>query len=1243
MEWNEATFSGNEIPKMENNRYNAENRTYLKTIRLPREPSNVRIEPAFTFKKSAGLFSDSFKHDLSEKFNLSYDIGYDQKQALLKLSINPIKRGEQGKIDFIQTIHVEVDFQENSQTLRKKGEENDWPDQSKLASGNWFKMGIDTTGVFKITYQFLKELGLNPSNIDPEKLQIFGSGGVMLPQSLAKDYPKGLREIPISVIGSGDGSFDRGDLILFYGQGPVNWQYDSNSNTYSHQKNYYSNKGFYFIREGNERGNRIKEQKSLEGASYSTNRFDELHYHEKEQFTQINEEIKTGRDWYGEIFNEKASHSFTFNLNKNPDSLIVKYGLAHRNPNSATFAIKFNGNLEKRVNIDRVRGFNRYESDYIEKEVSSLKRYQVPQDLEISIQYNEHDNNRGWLDFISLRARTELNYTNNYQFVFKDHATLNHEKARYNVKNAYGKVRIWDITNHWNVHSQEIKQKHGHTYFVDSSKALREYIAFQPNRTFKPNAVGKINNQNLHSLSPAKMVIVTQDRFRSQAKALAEFHRNKDDFSVHVVTPPAIYQEFSSGRQDITGIRNFLKMLYDKADNKAEQPEYLLLFGDASYDYKDRIDSNTNLVPTYQSKNCYSPTNSFATDDYYAYLDDNEGSMDNFLDGANYYADLAIGRIPVSDEAQADNVVDKIKNYHNDPESLGPWQNLVTLVGDDEDDNKHLKQAEKVANLINKHGPDYTVNKIYLDAYEQKTTPSGTRYPDVKEDINQRINEGTLVFNYIGHGGERGLSHERVVQLKDIPKWDNNYRLPLFVTATCEFSRYDDPNFTSAGERTLFKKGGGAIALFSTTRLVFINQNGILNRNLFRNNIFQQKNGQYKRLGKIIQEAKKRIDHNQSSSFRNNTRKFALLGDPALKLAYPRNDIETTKINKQPFSSDDSLKALQKVTLKGKVKSNNGNVLENFNGTINPTVFDKKIDLKTLGNDPGSNKTTFKLRNSVIYDGKAKVKNGEFNFSFVVPKDIAYTKGQGKISYFASDKLKDANGHDFIQIGGTAEDPISDDQPPKVDLYLNDRDFEDGGITSTDPLLLADIMDNYGINTAANGIGHQPRMILDDKESEKLPDAYQASFDSSNKGTLKHRLKDLEPGKHYLKLKVWDVMNNAGEDQISFVVKEDENIEIRELLNYPNPFATRTNFQFKHNQDGKPLTITLRIFDAQGNHHRTLKQKVIPEGNQFSELSWNGQNSNGKKLSNGVYIYRLKVESAGGKVTHSSNKLVIQK
>lgn len=1241
--WKEATFSGNQIPKLTKNDTEQKPGTYHKIIQLPKKPSKVRIEPTFTFEKSPALFPDSFTNSLSEQFNLSYDIGYYQKKPRLKLSINPLKVNGKGGINFIQTVNLSVNFKKNAQTLNKQGEESDWPNQSKLASGDWYKLAIDTTGVFKITHQLLKDLGLNPSNINPKQLQVFGSGGDMLPQSLSKAYPKGLQEVPIHIKGGDDGSFDNGDFILFYGQGPVNWHYDSNSNTYNQQKNYYSNKGFYFLTAKDEKGKRIKKQKSLSGAPYTTNRFDELYYHEKEQFTEINEQIKTGRDWYGEIFDEQSKHSFQFNLNSNPKSLLLKYGVAHRSPNSSTFSIKFNGSLEKRLNISKVRGFNDYESDYIENQEGSLKRMQAPKNLKVSFTYNKRSSSKGWLDFLALRARTRLDYKDNYQLIFKDHATLAQEKAQYNLKNANNALKIWDVTNQWDVHSQAIKQQNGKAFFTDSSNELREYIAFESNNTYQPDPIGSVNNQNLHGLSPAKMIIVTHDQFSSQAKELAEFHRKKDNFSVHVVTPQTIYQEFSSGRQDITGIRNFLKMLYDKADNQAEQPEYLLLFGDASYDYKDRIDSNTNLVPTYQSKNCYSPTNSFATDDYYAYLDDNEGSMADFLDGATHYADLAVGRIPVNEKAQAKTVLKKIKNYHNDSRSLGSWQNLVTLVGDDEDDNRHLSQAEDIANLVNKYGQDYTVDKIYLDAYEQKTTPSGTRYPDVNEAINSRINNGTLVFNYIGHGGEKGLAQERVVQLDDIKKWENNYRLPLFVTATCEYSRFDDPNLTSAGERTLFKKGGGAIGLFSTTRLVFIGQNGILNKNLFRDNIFQQKNGQYKRLGKIIQEAKKRIDHNKNVGYRDNTRKFALLGDPALKLAYPKHDIETTQINNKPFSSDDSLKALQEITLKGKVKTNNGELLKDFNGTINPTIFDKKIDLKTLANDPDSRETTFKLRNSIIYDGKAKVKNGKFNISFVVPKDIAYTKGQGKISYYANDQLTDANGHDFIQVGGTAENPISDDQPPRVDLHINDRNFEDGGITSSDPLLLADIFEDYGINTAANGIGHQPRMILDGDESKKLPDAYQASFDSTNTGTLKHQLKNLEPGKHYLKLKVWDVANNSGEDEISFIVKDGKNVEIRDLLNYPNPFANKTNFQFKHNQDGKPLTITLQVFDTKGNHHRTLKQKVIPEGNQISELSWNGRNSNGKQLSNGVYIYRLKIKSAGGKVAHSSNKLVIQK
>ncbi len=1238
IEWKKETLNQGKIPKIQNFSAQEGQFSFVKNIPLPSKPSHIKVKPLFEFDKPLSQFPDSFKNSISDSFNYSHEIGYINKEPKLMLNLTPFKK-RNGNLKFIQTLLISITAKPESAKLGKRGKD-EWPKASPLALGNWIKLGIDTTGIFKITYQDLKNFnGINPETVNPKNLHIYGNGGQMLPQSLSGDYPKGLREKAIRVKGEEDGSFDKSDYVLFYGRGPSQWNFNQGAKKFKHRNNDYSDSGYYFLTENNQKGKRLSQQQSLNNATYSTDRFDQLQFHEKESLTEINKEIKTGRNWYGETFENQLTRTFDFPLNSGADSVIIDYRLAHRSSFNSNFKLKVNGQ-GKTISMGALPNINAYDADYIKPKKGSLKIKNTKQNLNFTLSYNKKGNGKGWLDYLSVNARSKLKYTGN-QFIFRDQQSVGKEKAQYLIQKPGSSIEVWDVTDPWNNHRQKLRSKNSAVEFIDSAKKLRQFIAFQPQNAYKVNFAGKVQNQNLHGLSPAKMVIVSHKKFKSEAEELANFHRKNDGFNVHVVSPSTIYQEFSSGREDITAIRNFLKMLYDRSDNKGTQPEYLILFGDASYDYKNRIKDNTDLVPTFQSPNCYSPISSFATDDYYGYLDDNEGSMQEFLKGDPHFLDLSIGRIPVNKKSQANAVINKIQNYHNNEKSFGDWQNLITFVADDEDRNRHLRDAETLAKNVENQSPEYNLEKIYLDAYDQKTTPSGTRYPDANDAVNKQINNGTLIFNYIGHGGENGLAHEKILETSDIQSWENGYKLPLFITATCEFSRYDDPKRVSAGEKTLFREKAGAIALFSTTRLVFISGNAKLNKNIFDKNILKKKNGEYKTLGKIFTETKRRIDH--PSGPRVNTRKFALLGDPALKLAYPKKAVKTTSLNEEPYSSNDTLKALQKVTLKGEIRNQNGTRDEDFDGLIYPTIYDQKVKLTTLANDPKSYKKTFKLRNSIIHDGKGKVENGKFNFSFVVPKDIVYTNGEGKISYYATDKKIDANGYSFINVGGTAQNPVVDNQPPEVKLYLNDRSFKDGGITGPSPLLIADIKDDYGINTAANGIGHQPQLIVDEQERIKIPNAYEASLDSGKTGSIFYKLKNLEPGNHYLKLKVWDIANNVGQAQISFLVKQSNEIVIEDFFNYPNPFSEKTHFQFSHNQDNKPLDMTLKIFDSRGKLQRVIKRKTTPEGNQFSELTWNGRNKNGKKLENGVYIYKIRIQNQEGNIQHSSNKLVIQK
>lgn len=1246
--WDKVTLDNQRAPAFEGLQYRHGVPHLTKVFKLSQKPDSVQIKPVFDFQKNKSHIPDSIQQKLKASYSFQHSTAIENKTPYLTVTLQPIKRAEQS-LKFLQTAKVKV-FSEShpSNYSAKKGEETDdakWPESSPLADGQWYQIGIDTTGIFKLTHQDLKDLGLDLEDLNPKNLHLYGNKGNPLPQFNDNDHPKGLRKTPVKIIGGNDGSFDQGDYLLFYGDGPHGWRYNTEKDVFRHVYNSYSEKNYYFLTiDPDKKAKRIQQQPSLGKADYTTNTFNQLHFHEKDQLTAINQEIRSGRGWFGETFSKQSpSRKFNFTFTSSPGNINIRYRMAHNGNTSGRFSITSGNQVIERVTMQGVNPG--YTQPYASTNSGNSRFSTSENNVSVRLSYQGNGSSKGWLDFLELKSRSKIQY-NDQMLVFRDKKAIEKPVIQYEIDGLSANTVVWDVSKTGNIHRQELIKQGTKATFTDSGNQIRRYVAFKPADAKEVSLEGLTDNQNLHGLPQADMLIVTHPDFKEQAQELADFHQRNDDLKSHIVTPQAIYNEFSSGKQDITAIRWFAKMFYDRANEPSEQPDYLLLFGDASYDYKDRVSDNTNLVPTYQTPNVVHPVNSYMTDDYYGYLDDNEGNLDQaYKRDFNDLLDLSIGRIPVTTKAEADDVINKIKRYHREKAGYGSWQNNVTFIADDMEEGwekTFIDDSEEFTRTINKQAPAYNMDKIYLDAYQQKSSSSGPRYPAVNEAINERFQDGSLIINYMGHGGERGMAKERVVTFEDIQQWDNEHKMPLLVTATCELTRFDDPGLVSAGERSFLKPDGGAIALLSTTRLVTAGSNTQLTRQVFDNNMFQREDGAYKTIGEVFRDAKNDFDKNNGSAFDDNPRKFGLIGDPALKLAYPKHNVVTTQINGKPISEADSLKALQKVTLKGEIQNQNGEHLESFNGEVFPTIYDKKVQLQTLANDPAAIKINFKLLNSIIYDGQTAVENGRFETTFVVPKDIAYEPGKGKISYYATNYKTDANGYNRVIVGGTAESPVEDDHPPKVDLYLNDKNFEEGGITGPDPLLIATVKDDNGINTAANGIGHQPQLSIDDNQPITLDDAYQASLDTFNEGTLRHQLMDLAPGQHYLQLAVWDVTNKKGSDQLSFTVVEDRKMALESLINYPNPFSNETTIAFEHNQNGKPLSTRINIYDVKGRKQATLKGDFQAEASR-QQVTWNGTNDNGAPLESGVYIYEVVIKGKNGATVQKSNKLVIQK
>jgi len=672
-------------------------------------------------------------------------------------------------------------------------------------------------------------------------------------------------------------------------------------------------------------------------------------------------------------------------------------------------------------------------------------------------------------------------------------------------------------------------------------------------------------------------------------------------------------------------------MLYERSGENGN-PRYLLLFGDASYDFKDILPVNSNFIPTYESDESLHFINSFATDDYFGFLDPEENAGNGDL------LDIGIGRFIVQNTADATMAVDKVIHYATSASLMGDWRNILTFTADDEDGNAHMTQAEQLANFVDTAYRSYNIDKIYLDAYQQASTPGGQRYPDVNAAISSRIEKGTLIINYTGHGGEVGWAHERVLEVSDINSWTNWDKLAVFVTATCEFTRYDDPNRISAGEYVFLNPNGGGISLFTTARATFGGSNLSLNKGFYKH-AFEKSNGEHYAMGDLIRLAK------LESSSESNDMKFVLLGDPALKIAYPKYSIETLSINEKLISSTpDTLKALSDVSISGEIIDGSGKTLSSYNGTIYSIVYDKESIITTLGQDDESSPKTFKLRKNIIYKGKSQITDGKFSYSFVVPKDIAYEYGTGKISYYAENGVDDACGfQEDLIIGGFNNSGTTDDTAPEIELFMNNEDFRTGDITDSNPVLFAKIFDESGINTVGNGIGHDIVAVLDNNNENQfiLNDFYEAELNSFKSGDVRFPFFNLEPGEHEVSVKLWDVYNNSSEAQLKFVVVDGENFTMNQLINYPNPFKTETYFKFNHNKPGAQLDVEIEIYDLSGRLVATLIQQNYNDGYYSTPLKWDGVSSGGASLRAGIYIYYAKATDETGQTISSVKKLVI--
>lgn len=1165
----------------------------------------------------------------------------EARQAMISIYMLPI-RLHNGQLERITQFTFKTVPNTN---LSQK----DYASSSVLGStsGTWYKIAVNKDGIYKIDKNFLNDCGFNTTNLNPAHIHIFGNGEGVIPEWNGAAITDDLAQNAIFVAGEADGQFNDNDYVLFYGWGPHRWDL-SGGNQFNQIRHPYSDESFYFIYIGSdiaplriETAPPIDTQEDTLVTAYD---YRDVYENDLENLAQ------GGQRWYGEEFDVNLSQNFNFtipNITPEPVRIQVTYASDSRATGNQILLKKGTDVLGQMIMP--------HSGSYYQRSTLNCVDSTPTSNLNLTVTVNRiNPNVVTYLDRILIQAKRNLVLTGS-QINFRVANLLpNAGLAAYQINNMNASAFVWDVTDR-HVPVRLPLQLQGNQALLKIAAGYKELVAASGVSYFTPAKVGSVAYQDLHQLSLADYLIVTHPDFITQANRLADLHRN-NGLTVHVVPVQEIYNEFSSGMQDPGAIRRFVKMFYDRAllTNPDAMPKYLLLFGDGTYDPKDRMPNNNNFIVTYQMQTSENKIDAMVVDDFFGLLDNSESIS------AADMMDIAVGRLIVSSSLQAKQIVDKIEHYMKNGSSFypvtssccmgtqtdktfGDWRNQYMVMTDNREGGYFINtDAEPQYEITKFLNPEINYNKLYMDAFPKVVTAGGERFPAMVNAIDANIQRGVLVANYIGHGGEVGLAEERVVGIDQINSWSNIHALHLFVSATCEFTRFDDPERVSAGEWAFLNPTGGAIAMLTTTRSVYFGVNSNIGIKLAERVFNRYPDGSAYEFGEIARRTK-----NAASVSSSNKRSFTLIGDPALRLALPRYRIVTDSINGlDPDVQMDTLQALSKVRIKGHIEDYSGAVLSNWNGTLTPTIYDKKKIQTTLGQDEGSPVISYEQQTNRIYRGQSSIVNGYFDFEFVVPKDIALNIDFGKISYYGHNGQIDAQGFDTLfYVGGIDPNGVNDEQGPSIQLFMNQDGFVDGSVTDENPVLLAKIADQNGINTVGNGIGHDIVAVLDGQTAQPyvLNDFYTANLDSYQSGEVRYQFQNLSPGQHTLSLKVWDVNNNSSTAEIEFVVQSKEAPVLQHVLNYPNPFTTRTEFMFEHNQSCSTLDVQIQIFTVAGRLVKTIAQEVPTSGFRVSGLFWDGRDDFGDELARGTYLYRLRVQTPDGAYAEQTEKLVLLK
>jgi hypothetical protein len=1144
----------------------------------------------------------------------------------LKFSFNGVTQGSYREDQLLKNIVLNYDAAKNwikiGDNSLKKGSAIG---STVLSTGKWYRFEAPEEGFYKITRDQLQYYGIDAATVNPKTIKIYNNGGYVLSENVLMPRPDDLEEIAITISGEDDGKFDAGDNITFYGRGTAFWYYDTLGRQMMRNQNVYSAKNYYWITTGGANGKRTTTKEASSDPTSNileTSQAFEFHDEDKINVGQ------SGRYFVGEEFSQSVK---TRVYQKKLEGIVpgstsyYRYWFVNRSTDRITLTIEQNGNVLRQSSMQGI-GSDPYSYGRMDSVRNLATNVSYPDERSV-LRFTfgaTNSTSYGYLDFYEITFDRYLKAYNDVLLFYSPKlggTTGPDSLYEYRLSNfSNTTISVYDITDHANVKqiTNPVMQSGSEFRFrmYEKPNFVSRYYAYCGEQFKTPINAVAVANQNIRGdLSGAKLILITSKEFKESATRYKNHREGNltDPISVKIYFVEEIMNEFNCGSLDPSGLRDFIKYAFDYWQIK---PEYVFFWGDGDYDFKNIEGKNKNFVTTWQTREFLDEIDAYPTDDFFASIDKNDKKVD-----------IAIGRVAIQSEKQANDYLNKIIAYELSTDK-NAWKNLVTLVADDNltsqgiDLARNTEQSERLAQTV--IPKQYEQKKIYLINYPTVQTSLGRRKPDVNAAIVNAINDGTVLLNYIGHGSPELWAHEQVfVKSSTIPQLRNN-RYFFLTAATCDFGYYDRTEVQSSTEDLLFLPNSGSIGVFTAVRPVFSEQNTVLNDDFYTqimSNIRDTENLP-RRIGAAYLSTKMKF-------ITPNDQKFHLFCDPALRLALPQYPAKIDSVNGiDPALQVIPVKALNSIKIAGTVKKADGTNWTDFNGEGLLTVYDAETTLPLP--EIGSN-VSMKVPGGLIFRGRVSVIAGKFATDFVVPKDISYDNQKGKIVFYFFNSEKDGLAYtDNITIGGVDQSVINDGKGPVIEITFDDAQYENAYLVNPNTTLVVSLSDQTGLNTTGLGVGHKIEAILNgnDLNPIDLTNFFTGDLNSGGKsGKVNYKFSDLAAGIYDISVKGWDVFNNASSAQTEFKVVSGGGTAVEYVMNYPNPFTSNTFFTFQHNIPGQ-IDVRILIYTIAGRKIKEIDAKWVND--RFVRIEWDGRDDDGDLAANGTYLYKLIVKPVTG-------------